>query len=47
MCGITFIISNNLKLIDTESLIDKMVHRGPDDEKYITYKNKVFLDLIA
>lgn len=42
MCGITFVISDNLKLIDTESLTDKMVHRGPDDEKYITYKNKVF-----
>ena len=42
MCGITFIISNNLKLIDTESLADKMVHRGPDEDRYMTYKNKVF-----
>jgi asparagine synthase (glutamine-hydrolysing) len=42
MCGITFVISDNLKLVDTESLIDKMLHRGPDDEKYMTYKNKVF-----
>lgn len=42
MCGITFVVSDNLKLIDTDSLIDKMVHRGPDDERYVSYKNKVF-----
>ena len=42
MCGITFICAPDLKNIDVENTLNKIKHRGPDDEKYITYKNKYF-----
>ena len=42
MCGITFICAPNLDKINIDSTLNKVKHRGPDDEKYFTYKNKLF-----
>lgn len=42
MCGITFIHSDKLNEIDCEKTVNKIQHRGPDNEKYVSYKNKVF-----
>lgn len=43
MCGITFIHSDKLDEVNYNKTIDKMKHRGPDDEKYVSFNNKVFL----
>ena len=42
MCGITFIHSDKLNEIDCESTVNKIQHRGPDNERYVSFKNKVF-----
>ena len=42
MCGITFIHSDKLNEIDYKNTIDKIKHRGPDNEKYTIFNDKCF-----